>query len=211
MPATTETAILIHGLWMHGVVFLPHQRWLEKQGFGVRRFSYPSWRLGLEENAAALTRFVAETPGATIHLVAHSLGGLIALIMLGRPRDKRVRRVVLMGTPYAGCHCGTYMVNMPPLSPLLGRSMKDWLNLPQPMPSESVDIGVIAGTHSWGLGRVIPGLPRPNDGVVSVAETRVPGAKDTIALPVSHSGMLLSRLCAAQVVSFLRTGSFIRA
>ncbi len=79
-----ETVILIHGLWMHGFVLLPHQRWLHAEGFSVRRFSYPSWRGGLAENAHLLSRFVNQTPGAVIHLVAHSLGGLVALEMLSR-------------------------------------------------------------------------------------------------------------------------------
>lgn len=209
MPASAETAVLVHGLWMHGLVLVPHQYWLEKQGFGVRRFSYPSWSQSLERNADRLARFVAATPGRHIHLVCHSLGGLVALLMLSRRRDPRIRRLVLMGTPYADCHCGRYLADRRPLSPLLGQSMKDWLGrhrLPRP---DDVEVGVIAGTRRWGLGRIIPGLPRPNDGVVALAETCFPGARDSVLLAVSHSGLLMSPMCAEQVASFLQTGRFI--
>ena len=75
-------------------------------------------------------------------------------------------------------------------------------------PSPAVAVGVLAGTRSLGLGRVVPDLPRPNDGVVSVAETRLPGAADFIALPVAHSEMLVSRRCAGQIAAFLDTGRF---
>lgn len=215
MTAVAESsaaAILIHGLWMHGLVFLPLQRRLEKLGFAVRRFSYPAWRWSLERNAELLAVFVADTRADTIHLVAHSLGGLVALTMLTRGADARIRRLVLMGSPCAGCHSGDYMAANPALSPLLGRSIKDWRARPRPIPPATVDIGVIAGTRRFGLGSlVIPGLPLPNDGVVAVAETSLPEARDSIALAVSHSGMLVSRTCAEQAAAFLRSGRFIHA
>lgn len=211
MPAGAESVILVHGLWMRGMVFFPYQYWLEREGFAVHRLSYPSWSGSLEDNADRLASFVAATPGQRIHLVCHSLGGLVAVMMLGRRPDPRVRRLVLMGTPWADCHCGRYLAESAGLSPFLGRSMKDWLARPRPPVPKSVEIGVIAGTRRWGLGTIIPGLPQPNDGVVAVAETDLPEARDRILLRVSHSGMLLSPLCAEQAAHFLKMGRFIHA
>lgn len=151
-----ETVILIHGLWMHGIVLLPHQRWLEAQGYSVRRFSYPSWRGGLAENAQLLSRFVDETPGAVIHLAAHSLGGLVVLEMLSRYPNARIHSLVMMGTPYAGCHSGVTVAALPVMNVLVGRTFKDWFGLPRPAVQTAVGIGVIAGTRSFGLGRLIP-------------------------------------------------------
>jgi hypothetical protein len=68
---------------------------------------------------------------------------------------------------------------------------------------------VLAGTRSIGLGRIVPGLPRPNDGVVTLAETQLHGATDFIVLPVAHSEMLASRRCAEQIAAFLETGRFL--
>lgn len=211
MTEPGDTVILIHGLWMHGVVFVLQQRRLEKRGFRVLCFSYPSWHEGLERNADLLAEFVAGLRATRIHLVAHSLGGLVALTMLARQADPRVKRLVLMGSPCTGCHCGTYMAARPALAPLLGRSVKDWLARPRPIAPAAVEIGVIAGTRRLGLGCVIPGLPLPNDGVVAVAEACLPGARDSIVLPVSHSGMLFSNRSTGQIAAFLRTGSFIHA
>lgn len=209
MSEGKDTVILIHGLWMHGLVFLPHQHHLEKLGFSAQRFSYPSWSRNLRDNADRLAAFIANTDAASVHLVAHSLGGLVALAMLGQGADPRIRRLILMGSPCSACHCGRVLAATPALSPLIGHSIKDWLRLPQPTVPPSVEIGVIAGTRSFGMGRVIPGLPRPNDGVVALAETRLPEAKDSIALPVSHSGMLLSSACGDQIAAFLKSGSFV--
>lgn len=196
---------------MRGLVLLPHQRWLRAEGFAVRRFSYPSWRGGLADNVRLLSSFVNETPGAVIHLVAHSLGGLVALKMLAQEPDARVRRVVLLGTPYAGCHCGFTLAATPVLAALVGRTFVDWFRLPRPDLPPGVELGILAGTRGISFGRLIPGLARPNDGLVAVDETQVAAARDSIALNVSHSGMLVSRACAGQVASFLRTGSFVHA
>ena len=76
-------------------------------------------------------------------------------------------------------------------------------------PQSPVEIGVLAGTRSIGLGRVVLDLPRPNDGVVTVDETRLPGAADFIALPLAHSEMLASRRCAGQIIAFLESGRFL--
>ena len=71
------------------------------------------------------------------------------------------------------------------------------------------EIGVIAGSLPLGIGRfVAPDLPAPSDGVVSVAETRLPAMRDHIVLNVSHSGMLISRAVARQICVFLHDGAF---
>lgn len=204
-----ETIILIHGLWMHGLALLPQQRWLTRRGFAVRRFSYPSMRQDLQHNAEALSRFVASAGNGNIHLVGHSLGGLVALSMIAQYREPRVRRMVLMGSPCMGSHCASALLRTPSLAAMVGRSLKEWLASPRPQLPDSVKIGVLSGSRSLGLGRLIPGLPRPNDGVVSVMETRLPEARDFITLPVSHTEMLVSHTCADQVAAFLGSGSFI--
>ena len=211
MTNNAEIIILIHGLWMHGLVMLPQQHWLRAERFAVSRVSYPSWRGGLADNVRLLSKVLGKTSGSVIHLVAHSLGGLVALKLLEQNADPRIRRVVLLGTPYAACHCGRYLAATPALSGLLGRTFTDWFRLPRPALPPEVEIGIIAGTRSRSFGRLIPGLALPNDGLVAVDETRIATAKDSIALKVSHSGMLLSRTCAGQIAHFLRTGNFIHA
>jgi len=211
MTDKAETVILIHGLWMRGIVLRPYQHWLRAKGFAVRRFSYPSWRDGLDDNVRCLSTFVKQTPGSVIHLVAHSLGGLLALTMLARKADPRISRIVLLGTPYAGSHCGFTLTAIPALAALVGQTFTDWFALPHPVLPPETEIGVIAGTRRISLGRLIPGLARPNDGLVAVDETRLASCKDSIALNVSHSGMLVSRACVGQISHFLKTGNFIHA
>lgn len=205
------TVILVHGLWTPAAVLMPHGHWLRRLGYQTLRFGYPSVRAALSQNALALRRFVAEVPAREIHLVGHSLGGLVILDMLRQDPVPRVRRAVLLGTPCTDSHCARRLARLAGMPALLGRSINEWLARgpgATAAPRTAVEVGVLAGTRSVGLGRVVPGLPRPNDGVVTLAETRLPGAADHIALPVAHSEMLASRRCATQIAAFLETGRF---
>jgi pimeloyl-ACP methyl ester carboxylesterase len=206
-----QTVILVHGLWMHGMVLVAHRHWLSRHGYAVASFSYPSMRQDLSVNAQALAGFVAGTAGAIIHLVGHSLGGLVVLAMLAKNRDARVRRAVLMGSPSDGCHAAALLARTPVVSGIIGASMREWLSCAVPQLPAALEVGVLAGNRSCGLGKILPGLPRPNDGVIGVAETRLPQARDAIVLPVSHTGMLFSRACNDQLVAFLGQGRFRHA
>lgn len=191
---------------------MPHGHWLQRHGYRTLRFGYSSVRATLSQNAQALQRYVTEASGTEIHLVAHSLGGLVILDMLRHAADPRLRRIVLLGTPCLDSHCARRLARVAGMSTLLGRSIGEWLSrVPGTSiaPKSAIEFGVLAGTRSVGLGRVVPALPRPNDGVVAVAETRLPGAADYIALPVAHSEMLASRRCATQIAAFLETGRFV--
>lgn len=209
---TAGTVILVHGLWTPAAVFMLHGRWLQRCGYETLRFAYPSMRANLAQNAQRLGRFIAATSATDIHLVGHSLGGLVILEMLAQAPDPRLRGVVLLGTPCVDSHCARRLAGVLGMSGLLGRSISEWLSRTPGAPAAprlAVAVGVLAGTRSVGLGRMVPGLPRPNDGVVALAETQLPGAADFIALPVAHSEMLASRRCAAQIAAFLSTGCFL--
>jgi pimeloyl-ACP methyl ester carboxylesterase len=146
-----------------------------------------------------------------LHFVGHSLGGALILTMLARQEEPRVGRVVLLGSPCGGSYCARVLQGIPVLRTILGRSIRDWLASALPKLPAQVPVGVLAGTRSIGLGRLVPGLPRPNDGVVAVTETRLPGSADAITLRVAHAEMLASRACAEQVVAFLHQGRFRHA
>ena len=203
--------MLVHGLWLHGVAMALLGHRIERCGFNVLTYSYPSLRLNLTENAQRFARYCRSIVAPRLNFVGHSLGGLIVLRMLGQAVGLPPGRVVLAGTPSAGCHAARRFARLPGGRAALGRSMPEWLESGRSTGAESHEIGVIAGSLPLGLGRLIaPDLPRPCDGVVSVIETHVPGMRDQIVLPVSHSGMLVSRPVARQICAFLRGGAFVR-
>ena len=206
-PVNGERIVLVHGLWMNGLAMLPLAWRLERCGFEVSRYGYRSVRLGLRENARRLA-VVCEKSGARLNLVGHSLGGLLIMTMLREHPKIQAHRVVLLGSPYANSAAAQGMARYATSRGLLGRTIQDWLRQPRPPVPEGVELGVIAGDVSFGLGKLFTHLPRPNDGVVMLEETHVPGAADSIVLHTSHSTMLVSPAVAHAVCAFLKNGRF---
>jgi pimeloyl-ACP methyl ester carboxylesterase len=209
VSAARAITVLVHGLWMRGVVMELQRRYLARMGFDVICYSYPTMRRTLTENADRLAKFACALPAPNIHWVGHSLGGLVILRMLGHDPTLPPGRVVLIGTPCRGTHTGRALAGSSIGMRALGRSMREWLEPRNPMAFPGRDIGVIAGSLSAGLGRLVArDLPQPNDGTVAVAETKLDSARDCIVLPVSHTSMLFSRSVARQTGTFLRDGRF---
>lgn len=220
-PAAGEAVVCVHGLWLSGFAVRYWRTHLARAGYATHAFSYPSVRGSLAQNAAALARHVEALPQPVVHLVGHSLGGVTVLAMLHarawRLAGKTLGRVVLVGAPLQGSHAGRALVGGNHGRRVLGRfgdalagrALKDWLaSRVPPVPAE-VEIGVIAGDASVGLGRIVaPDLRRPHDGTVSVEETRLDGVREHLVLPVGHTAMLVSPQVTRRIVRFIAQGSF---
>ena len=185
-------------------------RRLRGGGFNVVHFSYSSLARTVSENAARLHTLLTSLNTPIVHLVGHSLGGLVILRVLQDFPDSPPGRVVLLGTPYAGSYVARTVAGHAATRWLLGKSFDGGLQGNGPQWPGRRELGVIAGSRSLGLGWLAPGLAKPNDGTVAVAETHVPGATGQIVLPVSHTGMLLSAPVAGAVCDFLQNGRFNR-
>lgn len=205
--SVSAAVVLVHGLWMRGWVLALLGRRLAACGFRPSSFSYSSLRGELDDNARSLARFVEEIGAPTVHLIGHSLGGLVILRMLEIAASPTVGRVVLLGSPYMDSVAARRLARVPLARRLLGRSIPRWLEGARPQLASRFAIGVIAGSRGIGVGRLLGGIPKPNDGVVAVAETRLPGAAHRV-LRVSHAGMLVSRAVADEACRFLKEGRF---
>jgi len=202
--------VAVHGLWMVGGVMAILRRRLEPQGFDFHPFGYSSIRDGLDANAARLAEFVARVPGRTVHLLGHSLGCVVIRAML--ERHARPGRVVCLGPPFAGSITAERVARLPGGAHVIGRSLRDLLARGGfGSTAAGREIGIIAGRVPIGLGRLFGSFAGPNDGMVTVEETRLTGAADHIVLPVAHTSLLWSREVAHQVAHFLRFGGFDRA
>lgn len=204
--------VLVPGLWMPAWSLVYLARGLQRCGFAVHRFGYGAVRNDLAANAARLRRFIDERcPRRPVHLVGHSLGGLVIRSLLHAYPELPVGRVVTLATPHQGSAVARRLAACALGRALLGRSVEDLLaaRLPADGGRPRRPCGVICGDLAFGLGRLLyPKLPRPNDGLLSAAECRLPGAADEISLPVTHTGMLLSRRVVEQICQFLGSGRF---
>ena len=206
-PADGGRVVLVHGLWMNRWAMLPLAWRLERCGFRVTRHGYRSVSRGLRENARTLAE-ACRKDHARLHLVGHSLGGLVIMTMLQEHPEIPVHRVVLIGSPYADSAAAHGLARFAWSRGVLGHTIRDWLRQPRPRVPDGVELGVIAGDAPFGLGRLIVRMPAPNDGVVMLDETRVPGAADSVVLHTSHSAMLVSREVARAACAFLKNGHF---
>jgi len=208
-----ERVVLVHGLWMNGTELgmLGH-RLRREHGFEVRTFSYPTMQGDVSAICAALAGFASEVAGdGRVHLVGHSLGGVMVYRTLTDCAARIDGNAVLLGAPLNGSKAARAVSRWPMLRPLLGPHVLDELveSRARCWTGERA-LGAIAGTLRVGTGQFFAHFDEDNDGTVAVSETRIPGLTDHLVLPHSHFGMLLAADVAAQVACFLRTAAFRR-
>jgi pimeloyl-ACP methyl ester carboxylesterase len=221
MPAAADAkraaaAIYVHGLWMPGAEgWFLRRRLAAEYGLPVATFRYHSRQQSVSATTAALHRQVQrlviglDPVAGMLHFVGHSLGGIVILRYFERYAPSHPGRVMLLGTPALGCAMAQRLGESGLGRTLMGPTVAQELLQPQQRRwSFSQELGIIAGTHSLSVGRVMLRLPEPNDGTVAVSETRLPGAAACLCLPVSHTGMLFSRQLAHQTGCFLAHGHF---
>ena len=198
--------ILVHGLWVPGLVMQPLAARLARAGFRCHSFGYRGRAPGLEAHAERLARYARGIGRASF--VGHSLGGLLVLAALEADRAVEVERVVLLGTPARGSAAARRLARHAPGRWMLGGSAERLRAHHDACWSRPEPLGVLAGTLPFGLGRVIGRLPGANDGVVCVEETAVRGMSAQALVHVGHSAMLVSSRVARLVAGFLLDGRF---
>jgi triacylglycerol lipase len=79
--------------------------------------------------------------------------------------------------------------------------------LPARLPPPAYPVGIIAGTRSLNpfYSHHIPGR---DDGKVAIARARLPGMRDFIALPFSHTWIMCRAETHRQILAFLDRGAF---
>ena len=202
-----QCVVLIHGIWLTGLELWPLARRLRAAGYAVRIFHYPSLRRSPAQNADALQRWLAKIDQPVVHLIGYSLGGLVLLNLLARHPAQRPGRLLLLGSPVHGSGVAARLARQRWSRPLLGRALPGGLDGSAPHPAVGRSVGVIAGDRPGGVGTLVGGLHGANDGTVSVAETRLPGAAHCV-LPLGHIGLILSPRALPAILAFLRSGKF---
>lgn len=206
--ARSEIVILVHGIYMHGLLMRPLAKHLRSNGFGTLTFNYPSLRYSSTANAARLAERVERLDAGAVHYVGHSLGGLVLRhLMAGHGSRLPPGRCVTLGTPHRGSLVADWMRRRH-LGWLLGASRDQALLGGAPDWPPTRDLGSLAGIARHGIGRLLVRLPEPHDGTVAVAETRCPGMRDHVCVPGNHTCLLYSSPVIPQIVSFLRSGRF---
>ena len=206
--------VYVHGLWQRGL----ESHWLRRRlsqdlDAEARAFSYPSVAADATTNARALAKYLGAIRADTLHLIGHSLGGLVILKLFAEDAEARLPpgRVVLLGSPLRGSRSAQKLARLPFGKKIMGLGVgEELLASRERRWNGARDLGVIAGDLGFGFGRLVGPLGGPSDGTILVEETELEGTTDRLVLRVSHTGMLFSAAVARAAGAFFRTGRFSR-
>lgn len=212
----SECVVLLHGLARTAMSMNKMQRELEEAGFLTANIDYPS-----REHTVELLAEIAVTDGVTacrargdvssIHFVTHSLGGILVRQYLSEHDIEELGRVVMLGPPNQGSAAVDQLGDVPGFDWLngpAGRQLgKGEESIPLRLGPANFELGVIAGNRT--IDPITSAvLENPDDGRVSVADTRLEGMADFIVVEHSHAFMMRMRKPIELTVRFLRSGSF---
>lgn len=187
--------LLIHGLGRHAGIMDNPKMALRKAGFSAHSLNYATLFEGVEEHADHFTHLLQNLKGIKrISFVTHSLGGLVAREILSRSlvwNGATAHKLVMMGTPNKGAQIAEFMNRMKTYQFISGPSGQDVRPglLTKELPEPPIPTLVIAG----GMGNDIgfnPLLTGDNDGIVTVAETRLDSPHKFKLVKVIHTTIM---------------------
>ena len=211
-----ETVVLLHGLRRTGRSMKKTAQALGEKGYVPVIVDYHSRRHAIEYLADEVLHEVLESlprgPSSRVHFVTHSMGGIIVRYYLKHHPMEELGRVVMLSPPNQGSELVDLLKDSPVFKILHGPAGQQLGTADRFLKSLGpvhFELGVIAGlkTGDHVSGRIISG---PNDGKVGVERTKVPGMRDFLVVPYSHTFIMRPKAVTDQVAYFLRHGLFLR-
>ena len=216
VASAADCVVLLHGLARTSMSMNPMQRALDDEGFETVNINYPSRDYAVEELAEiaipkGLSACRAKDDIGRIHFVAHSLGGILLRQYLSEKEIAELGRVVMLGPPNQGSTAVDQLQGFPGF---------DWLNgpaglqlgkgegsVPLRLGPAAFELGVIAGNRT--IDPITSAvLENPDDGRVSVEDTKLDGMTDFVVVDHSHAFMMRMRRPIELTIRFLKNGSF---
>jgi pimeloyl-ACP methyl ester carboxylesterase len=210
-----HVVMLVHGLGRSARAFTLLEDSLRREGYETANVNYPSTRLGIAAHADNLEQIIQSLEGVTmLSFVTHSLGALVIRDLLARERDWRkniaIHRLIMIAPPNKGSQVADRLKELPAYRWLTGESGQGLTTeAAAKLPVPAVEFGIIAGGRGNANG-FNPLLPGDNDGLVTVAETALDGARDFLLVRTTHGLVDDHPQTIDATLSFLRDGCFIR-
>jgi len=201
-PFQRDAVVLVHGLGAKRLVMARMYWSLRKHFAEVINWGYPSLWSPLQRHGRELaTLFRRLGEGGSydrVHLVTHSMGGIIGRLALAEFVPSQFGRFVMIAPPNRGSHVASRLAPYlgricPPLAQLADHEASYVCTLPPPQVAE---LGIIAASIDF---------------LVRQPSTRLGCEHDHIVLRGLHSSLLWQRETAEQVHHFLVHGQFDHA
>ena len=189
---------------------------LSQRGYIVANINYPSTDYPIEELApmaigAGLEQCGQNGSAPTVHFVTHSMGGILVRQYFANNDLDALGRVVMLAPPNQGSNAVDVLQNVPgfewlngPAGFQLGKGPE---SVPLALPPPDFEFAVIAGDRTIDpvTSQV---LENPDDGKVSVSDTKLEGMRDFRVVGASHTFIMQKQDVIELVYNFLRHGSF---
>ncbi len=221
-PLKPKVVLVLHGLGRSRASMQRMADFLSRYGdYDVLNVSYASTRSSLEEDARGLARVVDHLEGVEeINFVAHSMGNLVIRRFLydqltaarGRGIDPRISRFVMLAPPNNGAALAEWFQYDPTFRLVWGEGgqqfTKQWDAVQSRLAIPPCAFGIIAGGDPNAKGGNLL-LEGDDDMVVTVEETKLPGAADFVIVPAGHSFIMDNLQVQQYTLRFLQHGYFI--
>jgi len=209
-----DCVVLLHGLIRSSSSMEEMQKALDADGYKVINKSYPSRDYPIEVLAPLAVEAGIEGCGELeenrhIHFVTHSLGGILVRYYFEDNELAQMGRVVMLAPPNQGSEASDDLRGVPGFELLNGPAgnqlVKGEESIPLQLGTPDFEFAVIAGDRS--IDPITSAvLPNPDDGKVSVADTKLEGMSDFALVSVSHTYIMKNDEVIEMVKRFLRTG-----
>ena len=209
-----QCVVLLHGLARTALSMERMKGSLEEEGYRVVNIDYPSREHRIEELApmaieAGLSGCGEES--SRVHFVTHSLGGILVRYYFANNTFDRLGRVVMLAPPNHGSEAVDTLGDLPgfewlngPAGYQLGKGDE---SVPLQLPQPDFEFAVIAGDRT--IDPITSAvLDDPDDGRVSLDDTRLDGMTDFRVVGASHAFIMQNGDVIRLVKNFLAHGSF---
>ena len=206
-----EIVVLLHGIANIPLSMKYLENNLKKAGYQVHNLGYPSTGVPIEEAAAGVREKVMSfTNVDRINFVGHSMGNLVIRMMLEKDLPG-LGRIVMIAPPNQGSFVAQQLEDLDlyrwvfgPAGQELPAANREFF---EKLPVPNCEFGIIAGGKGTENG-YNPLIEGDDDGTVSVAETKLPGATDFIIVNRTHTLILFAPETVEQTIHFLKFGKF---
>ncbi len=216
-PVTGRVLIVLHGLARTRAAMNPVNQYLsDNSDLQIINVSYASTRSNIGNHGAALASIIQHLPEVReINFLGHSMGSIVVRYYLGTDdsaEDSRFHRMVMLAPPNHGSRLATRLQNNLIFKTFWGASGQElsrhWPGFSAKLATPEFEFGIVAGAQAEDAAINNPLIDGHNDLVVTVAETRLVGARDFYQQPLVHSFIMNNPEVHQATLNFLEHGWF---